>query len=127
MWASTHTEQQTTPAMLPSLYRFKVGGLLHIELYAAVFIILSNLDKIRHTNVQIYAVTDALSILIPRPSLTPVFDHLQYAKMEFRFCILQAIKTGSKTGAGEGVGMRLLMYRCTNLYSLLIVKFVHLE
>ena len=32
--------------------------------------------------------------LVPRPSLPPVFDHLQYCKR-------------SKTGAGEGLGMKL--------------------
>ena len=31
--------------------------------------------------------------LVPKPSLAPVFDRLQYAK--------------SKTGAGEGLGTRL--------------------
>ena len=50
VWASTQTEQLTAQAMLPSLYRCKVGGLLHIELYAAAFIALS--DQI--PNIVIY-------------------------------------------------------------------------
>ena len=37
--------------------------------------------------------------LVPRPSTTPVCEHLQYAK------ILYAIKTGGV----EGLGMRLCM------------------
>ena len=44
---------------------------------------------------------EAQASLVPRPSPAPVFDRLQYAKTVFAYC------KRSKTGAGEGLGMRL--------------------
>ena len=43
--------------------------------------------------------------LVPRSSPSPVFDHLQYAKMDrsiFAYC------KQSKPGTGEGLGTRLV-------------------
>ena len=61
--------------------------------------------------------------LIPRPSQAPVFDHLQYAKTEPECSSHKAIgKSGSvfawsKTGAGEGLGTRLLHAYTTSMFA----------
>ena len=50
-----------------------------------------------------YSITPTL---IPRPSLAPVFNHLQYAKTASGSVF--AYWKRSKTGAGEGLGTRLI-------------------
>ena len=49
--------------------------------------------------------------LVPRPSPAPVFDRLQYAKTEPETGSVFAYWKRSKTGAGEGLGTRLLRVR----------------
>ena len=61
-----------------------------------------------------YYVSIDASVLIPRPSLSPVFDHLQYVNIELAlFPGLSTVKyfcipyMRSRTGWWEGMGTRL--------------------